>query len=652
MSLGEPAAVELASGTMIAGKYRVERRLGGGGMGSVYKAHQVALAKDVAIKVMHPALSSDATFVARFNREARAASRLAHANSIAVMDFGAEPDGQLYLVMEYVHGVDLEHLIKESGGLSDARTVSILSQVLAAVSVAHDLGIVHRDLKPENVMVLAGTDDEGHDVDIVKVCDFGIASLANDGRAAASSMAPPALPGTEGAELEQFFGTLTAHETAAATTQSPQIAKLTQVGAIMGTPAYMSPEQCLGVATDARSDLYSLGVILYECITGQLPFESADVFVIMNMHIASKPREPSRLRPGVNAALAKVCMTAMAKDPAERFASARQFRTELRRAVDRSPSAVFAASRGTGDADSLASAARAPTLQASTTSANTLHERAETVRVSARDTAGTAASDTGSRRRGLALASVAAIVVAGVAVGVVRKSQVLAPSASAPPSSSIMLAATATTAAPDVSALSIDSAGRLRVTAAYSAGPVVSSVGPRSANSAPPTANALLGSATQPTSAKASDPEPSATAAVTAAVATTAAAVTEPIATAAAAVTAPAQPIAYETARARLSVTTAVNLNKSAVQGFVNRISIDACYQKSLRSIARSEGGSGVIQLHIAEDGVIASANVTLPAALGTARTCIASQFQGQRLPQAPDPGDGDVTIAIALQAP
>ena len=146
-------------------------------MGGVYKGKQVALEKVVAVKVLHRELTADDAFTSRFKREAKAASRLEHQNSVRVIDFGIEPDDLMYIAMELLEGRDLLQVLVEDWPLSGPRIASILMQALAALAVAHDMGVVHRDLKPENIMILAGTDDEGHPVDVVKVCDFGIAKM-------------------------------------------------------------------------------------------------------------------------------------------------------------------------------------------------------------------------------------------------------------------------------------------------------------------------------------------------------------------------------------------------------------------------------------------------------------------------------------------
>lgn len=178
-------------GRVIANKFAIESLLGQGAMGAVYRARQIALEKMVAIKVLHGEHADDATFAARFHREAKAASRLNHPNSIQIIDFGEEPDGLLYIAMEYLDGIDLHRTIERDWPLPDERIIDILSQVLAALSVAHEMRVVHRDLKPENIMITTNVDDEGRPHDLVKVCDFGIAKLTE-------SIPPPPPPSPGG----------------------------------------------------------------------------------------------------------------------------------------------------------------------------------------------------------------------------------------------------------------------------------------------------------------------------------------------------------------------------------------------------------------------------------------------------------------------
>ena len=293
-------------GRNIAGKFLIEAFLGGGAMGAVYRARHTLLEKDVAIKVMHPSVAIDASFVARFHREAKAASRLDHPNSIRVIDFGEEPDGLLYIAMEYVSGRDLYKVINEDWPISNARIVELLSQALAAIAVAHDMGVIHRDLKPENIMIVAGKNDEGRPADVVKVCDFGIAKITDRDD-------DPKGPSTGPAR------------------------KVTTQGLVVGTPDYMSPEQARGEKLDARSDLYSMGIILYQLLSGETPFAADTALAIVLKHITDMPKPPSEKFSGVHAGLEAVCLKALQKSPNDRFQDAREMRVALRSALEGRP---------------------------------------------------------------------------------------------------------------------------------------------------------------------------------------------------------------------------------------------------------------------------------------------------------------------------
>jgi serine/threonine-protein kinase len=287
-------------GRVIAGKYSVDQRLGEGAMGVVYRARQLALDRTVALKVLHRELNADDGFAERFSGEARAASRLDHPSSIRVIDFGQEPDGLLYLVMEYVEGLDLFELIMERGPLKPAQIVTVLSQVLAALAVAHDMAVVHRDLKPDNIMIVRGKSDDGQTIDVVKVCDFGIAKILD---------APAPDRGSR--------------------------RKRGSTGIVVGTPAYMSPEQARGEKLDARSDLYSVGIVLYELLTGAVPFDGDSVISVALKHVSEIPIPPSSVVPGVDPDLEAICLRALSKKPAERFQNAREMRLALQAAANK-----------------------------------------------------------------------------------------------------------------------------------------------------------------------------------------------------------------------------------------------------------------------------------------------------------------------------
>jgi eukaryotic-like serine/threonine-protein kinase len=289
---------QLGVGSLIAGKYLLESVIGDGACGVVYRAKQLALDKTVAIKVLHRAMSEDDAVVERFHREARAASQLSHPGSIAVFDFGQEPGRVLYLVMDYVEGRDLYALMGEEPQLPPQRIVSILSQILGALSVAHDRGIVHRDLKPENILVASARNDDGEDVDVVKVVDFGIAALvSNDANAM----------------------------------------RLTARGLVVGTPEYMSPEQARGEPVDGRADLYAVGALLYELLSGRVPFQGETAAATLLDQMIKPLTPPSHHRKGVDRSLEQICLRALAKDREQRFANAREMRVALRAALTAPP---------------------------------------------------------------------------------------------------------------------------------------------------------------------------------------------------------------------------------------------------------------------------------------------------------------------------
>ena len=295
----DPAALV---GRSIAGKFVIESLIASGGAGSVYRARQLALDRIVALKVLRQDVARDAHFTERFRREARAASRLDHPNSVRVFDFGSVDGSLLYLAMEFVEGRTLHQVISEEWPLGEERIVDLMSQVLSAVGVAHDMGVIHRDLKPDNIMIIRATDDEGEAMEIAKVCDFGIAML--------------------GAATHDGAGGMVAGPWA------------TMDGSLVGTPGYMSPEQARGEAADRRSDIYSAGVILYHMLVGRPPFDGDSAYLVAMKHITDSPLPPSEIT-AVDPALEAVCLRAMSKAPDDRFGSAREMRAALRAAIPR-----------------------------------------------------------------------------------------------------------------------------------------------------------------------------------------------------------------------------------------------------------------------------------------------------------------------------
>ncbi len=244
----ETEAGESLVGTVLAGRYRIERLLGSGGMGSVYRAEHVLMRKACAVKVLHREMTQVKEVVARFEREAVAAARIEHPNVATATDFGQLDNGSFYLVLEFIEGKSLAKLIHESGALTEERALVITRQIADALAAAHAAGIVHRDLKPDNVMLVAK--DGG--ADFVKVLDFGIAKVSIEG---------------------------------ATNTQQA----LTRLNTVMGTPEYMAPEQARGEAVDHRADLYTLGVILYEMLSGTSPFRHEEFVVVLTKKLTEDP---------------------------------------------------------------------------------------------------------------------------------------------------------------------------------------------------------------------------------------------------------------------------------------------------------------------------------------------------------------------------
>ena len=307
-------------GQTLDSKYRLEEQLGQGGMGAVYRATHLGTDRVVALKLIAPGLMDQEDFVARFQREARATGRLRHPNIVDLTDFGfTERDGRghAYLVMEYLVGCPLADVLRDEKHLPTPWIVDILGQVCAGLQKAHDQGIVHRDLKPDNIW-LEPNDRGGF---TAKILDFGLAKIY-DPKARAEGL--PGLP-MGGLETVALPGRRPAAGAPAATEAlSRREPVLTQVGSLLGTPAYMSPEQCRGTATDHRSDLYSLGVMAYQMFAGATPFDGNSLELI-NSHIVSRVRPLQELRPDLHPGLVQVVMEALAKDPQDRPASAEVF---------------------------------------------------------------------------------------------------------------------------------------------------------------------------------------------------------------------------------------------------------------------------------------------------------------------------------------
>jgi eukaryotic-like serine/threonine-protein kinase len=275
---------EVAENQLVDNRYRVIGRIGSGGMADVWVAEDTHLQRKVALKVLHHRFAQDQEFVERFRREAEAAAGLQHPNVVGVFDRGAV-NGTYYIAMEYLEGRTLKELIDE--GLTPTAAVALVRQILEAARFAHRHGIVHRDLKPQNVIV----DSEGH----ATVTDFGIARAG--------------------------------------------VSEITQTGSVMGTAHYLSPEQAQGLDVTPSSDLYSIGVILYEALTGQVPFEGDSTVAVALKQVSQAPQRPSAVNPQVSPALDAVVMRALAKDPAQRFADAEAFSAALD-AAERDPASA------------------------------------------------------------------------------------------------------------------------------------------------------------------------------------------------------------------------------------------------------------------------------------------------------------------------
>jgi serine/threonine protein kinase len=276
-------------GRVLDEKYRLDEWLGEGGMGTVYRATHLLIDRPVAVKVLHSRFVEDDAAQQRFRREARAAGRLQHPNAVAVTDFGRTDAGCVYIVMELLEGRTLREVLAQESPLPVERAVSLMSQTAAAVEAAHEAGVIHRDLKPANIFVV----QRKNLPPVVKVLDFGIAKLAAD------------------------------------SLDDSDAKNLTQTGVMIGTPRYMSPEQCDGEKLTPAADVYSLGIILYEMLTGETPFNGASPLAVALQHSSKPPRPPREIVASIPAELERVVLHALAKKPEERPQDAGAFRDEL-----------------------------------------------------------------------------------------------------------------------------------------------------------------------------------------------------------------------------------------------------------------------------------------------------------------------------------
>jgi len=272
-------------GRILNSRYELEQLIGTGGMADVYRARDNLLGRTVAVKILHPQFAKDPVFIERFRQEAQAAANLNQSNIVNVFDWGIE-DSTYYIVMEYVQGRDLKSIIVQGGPLMPERAVEIAMAICLALDTASAHGIVHRDIKPQNIIVTG----DGQ----IKVMDFGIARTAGG-------------------------------------------SAMTQTGTIMGTAQYISPEQAQGRPADPRSDLYSLGIVLYEMLTGKVPFNGENPVAIAYKHVREDPLAPSLLNPDISPELEAVVMKALAKNPENRYQSAMEMRSDLERCLEGAP---------------------------------------------------------------------------------------------------------------------------------------------------------------------------------------------------------------------------------------------------------------------------------------------------------------------------
>lgn len=276
-------------GSLLAAKYRILEKIGEGGMGTVFLANQEPIDRQVAVKVLHHSLTNDDVAVQRFKREARVISKMKHPNTVTVYDFGQTDEDELYLVMEFLEGQTVAQLLRVEGPLPGFRAARIIRQACGSLSEAHEFGIIHRDLKPDNLFLTRYGDQK----DFVKVLDFGLVKLGDND---------------------------TVH-------------RLTQQGKVYGTPRYMAPEQAEGKPIDHRSDIYTLGVVLYEMLTGRPLFTAETMVALLVKHIQTPPPPMAAVRPDLNIdpRLESIAMWALAKKASDRPQTVRELARELER---------------------------------------------------------------------------------------------------------------------------------------------------------------------------------------------------------------------------------------------------------------------------------------------------------------------------------
>jgi serine/threonine-protein kinase len=615
----------LLVGRTIAGKYVVDNLIGTGAMGAVFRARQVALDKTVAIKVMQRENADDPAFAARFQREAKAASRLNHPNSIQILDFGAEPDGLLYIAMEYLDGRSLHSILREEWPLPPARIADILMQTLAALAVAHDMGVVHRDLKPENVMVLSGTDDDGRPKDIVKVCDFGIAKITD----------PRAYRGNGERDSD---------------------GPVTTAGFLVGTPEYMSPEQGRGESLDPRSDLYSVGVILFEMLTRRAPFDAENAIGIVLKHITEDPPVPSQVVPGVDPRLDAIALRALRKLREERYPSAREMRADLR---------LVAESPGAAPATPLSPPVDGPPALGNAATVAMPIPSAAGAKPTFPGTTASVAGAPGRRREVLLIG----VVIGALAVGatttalMVRRKPHHASQASAAPMTTPSAASVVPTP-PAASIPPLDKTAALGETVvpappgSHPSGAASAAPHPKSPVS-PPAPRASAGA-----SAGVSPPAPVASSAGTTASSAVAPPPPAPLASPLLAPEAPptapteAAPAADpgfdpERAYVEVGMINAEGVKERAVRGALHGLGLSQCYKTALRARGARATGVATLNLSFDDGGVARSAILTGADFLPGLVRCVQEMASGLRIGKAQVDGSGGVAeITLGFREP
>lgn len=275
-------------GTTLDNKYKIESLIAEGGMANLYRAHQLGMDRAVAIKVMCPKVAPSSQAVERFEQECKLAAKLNHPNIVSVYDVGFVKPNEPYLVMEFIDGQALSDELVQKGPPPPTVAISIIIQILRGLEEAHGLGIIHRDLKADNILLQRKTQRS----DWVKIVDFGIASLAESSK------------------------------------------RFTKAGIFIGTPVYMAPEQFKSRPLDVRQDLYAIGIVLFELLTGEVPFDGESPEVIMMKHLMEEPPELSKLRPDIPSELGVIIKKALQKDPEQRFQTAAEFREALESCID------------------------------------------------------------------------------------------------------------------------------------------------------------------------------------------------------------------------------------------------------------------------------------------------------------------------------